>query len=280
MEQKTVVVTTPEGPHTLSYTDWGSDSLLPPVLCMHGLTRNARDFDFLAKALSANRRVICLDMIGRGGSDWFTDRQLYQHDTYCQIALQFLNTLEIDVVEWVGTSMGGLTGLFLAATPATTSRIEKLVLNDVGSFIPAAPLKRIGDYVGTDPEFETLQMATQYLRTIAQSFGPLTDDQWQHLAEHSFAQRANQQYGFTYDPNIAWVFEQDIQDTDLTVFWQTIEQPTLLMRGKESDLLLSETANDMAERSNCKLVEFEGVGHAPMLMNEEQISAVIGFLNG
>ena len=279
MEVKTVELSTSEGPKTISYTDWGEDTLAPPVLCVHGLTRNARDFDDLAAALSKNRRVICIDMIGRGNSDWFENKDLYSHIEYCAICISFLNALEIDVVEWVGTSMGGLIGLFLASETPSSGRIEKLIMNDVGSFVPKAPLERIGDYVGADPEFDSLQDATFYLRGIAQSFGPLTDEQWSHLAAFSFSERENGKFGFTYDPGIGKVFEAGLEDTDLSEFWNLVEQSTLLIRGKESDLLLEDTAKKMAARDNCTLVEFADVGHAPALMAEDQIAAIESFLN-
>lgn len=279
MDVKSIRLNTPEGQRNMSYTDWGKDTLAPPVLCVHGLTRNSRDFDYLAKVLAQHRRVICLDMIGRGDSDWFDDKNLYSHTEYTAICVNFLNALEIDIVEWIGTSMGGLIGMMLAALPASASRIEKLIMNDVGCFIPKAPLQRLSSYVGKDPKFDSMEDALAYLKEIAQPFGPLSNEQWQHLAQHTYSQRDNGKLGFRYDLGIALAFDQAIEDADLSEFWQMVEQPTLLIRGKESDLLLEKTAQQMAQKENCQLVEFAGIGHAPTLMSEDQIETIVNFLD-
>ena len=287
MKSASIAIQTEEGLKSIAYTEWGAANVGIPVFCVHGLTRNSRDFDALANALSngsknERRRIICIDVIGRGESESFNDKSLYGYTAYIQLCLTFLDALNIDQVDWVGTSMGGLIGMMIAAQESMKAqkdkRIRSLILNDVGSYIPKAALQRIGDYVGSDPEFALLENAEQYLRLIMQSFGVLSDDQWQHLTEHSFYQDSNGKFRFKYDPDIALAFQGELDDVDLTPIWNLIDIPVLLIRGKESDLLLSDTANEMADRESCQLVEFEDVGHAPMLMVEQQIDVVRGFL--
>ncbi|MGH8726614.1 MAG: alpha/beta fold hydrolase [Burkholderiales bacterium] len=296
MKTENILCLGPHGFHRLNYYDWGDHDNPHVVICVHGLTRNARDFDFLAQVLARECRVVCPDVAGRGKSDWLRSPEDYGYPLYIADMTTFIArvtgvkaTLKRwiarlfrkkpkAVIDWVGTSMGGLIGMMLAAQPG--SPIRRLVLNDVGPLIPAASLRRIGQYVGRDPRFASLKELEDAMRKYSASFGPLTDPQWNHLALHSAKQHRDGTWGFVYDPAIGAPFRQGIfTDIALWNVYDKVSCPTLVMRGAESDLLLAETAREMTSRGpKAKLVEFLGVGHAPMLMADDQIAAVRNFL--
>ena len=287
------------GFHRMHYTDWGDPASPRVVICVHGLTRHCRDFDFLAQALAADCRVVCPDVVGRGRSDWLYRKDDYGSPQYMadltvllarasawpapagwlgKLANFLTRRYGTRSIYWVGTSMGGMLGMLLAARP--NSPIRKLVVNDVGPFIPKESLGRIGAYVGKDPRFATLDELEAYQREVSAPFGPLTDAQWHHLTRHGARQHADGKWGFCYDPDIATPFRKGpAQDVDLWSYWDTITCPTLITRGAESDLLLRATADEMQKRGpHARLVEFAGIGHAPMLMARDQIAVVRDFL--
>lgn len=282
MKRDTLQGLSQSGFHHLSYVDWGRLDAGHIVVCVHGLTRNARDFDTLAEALQPSCRVVCPDVVGRGLSDWLRDKADYGFPQYLADTAALLARVTATAppdarIDWVGTSMGGLIGMLLAAQPGTP--IRRLVLNDVGPFIPKAALERIGTYVGKAPRFTSPQQAEAYVRLVSASFGPLTDEQWRHLTEHSLHRDAGGQWTLNYDPGIAAGFAGQVYDVDLWPIWERIRIPVLVVRGKQSDLLLATTAERMTrEGPRAALVEFDGVGHAPMLMAEDQVRAVTGFL--
>lgn len=283
--EHSLMITTPEGEKEMVYQRWQPISQQPKrvVICVHGLTRNSRDFDFLARELAMDALVICPDVLGRGGSDYMKDPSHYGYPLYLQQMTQLLAFIQQEYApqqcDWVGTSMGGLIGMMLCATPADQLplTIDRLVLNDVGYFIPRKALLRIAIYVGISKTFHSLTEAELYLRDIAKPFGLLTDEQWQHLAKHG-TQALGDQLTLRYDTGIAAAFNELNGDVDLSPIWSQIQQTVLLLRGKDSDLLLPETASEMAGQSNVTLVEFEGVGHAPMFMDTEQINTVKQFI--
>lgn len=266
----------PVGFLTLRWWEWGPlDGA--PVLCVHGLTRTGRDFDALAEALAATgRRVFCPDLPGRGGSDRLADPMLYVPPTYV-VALGHLLARIEGPVDWVGTSLGGICGMLVAATPGQP--IGRLVLNDIGSFIPKASLLRIRDYLGTDPSFPDIAALEAHLREVHAPFGPLSDAQWRHLAETSARVRPDGGVALHYDPAIAAPMRaNEPDDIDLGPVWARVAAPTLLIRGAESDLLPRETALRMAARPGVRLAEIPGCGHAPALMAADQIALVADFL--
>ncbi len=287
------------GFHRMFYTDWGDPSSQRVVICVHGLTRNCRDFDFLAQALAGECRVVCPDVVGRGRSDWLYRKDDYAYPQYMADMTALLarasaapaaggslgNLADFLTgrygprsIYWVGTSMGGMLGMLLASRP--NSPIGKLVVNDVGPLIPKASLERIAIYVGKDPRFKTFEELDAYVRQISAPFGPLTDAQWRHLTLHGAKQHQDGSWGMSYDPDIAAPLRKGApQDVDLWSYWDTITCPTLALRGADSDLLLKQTAEQMQKRGpQARLVEFAGVGHAPMLMADDQIKVVKDFL--
>lgn len=271
-----------EGFHRMAYVEWG-DAANPRVLvCVHGLTRCGRDFDFLAQALANDYRVVCPDVAGRGKSDWLRNKSLYALPQYCADMTALIARLNVETVDWVGTSMGGLIGMALAAQPGNP--IRRLVLNDVGPVITAASLTRIGDYLGKPPRFDNTEQAEAYIRRVSASFGSLTDAQWQHLTVHVVRQAADGKVEFVYDPGIAETYRATQQagggkDIELWPLYDAITCPTLVLRGALSDLLTPGAAQAMRQRGpQAQTVEIPNVGHAPMLMDETQIAPVRKFL--
>jgi pimeloyl-ACP methyl ester carboxylesterase len=263
----------------MAYTEWGDRQNPRVLVCVHGLTRNGRDFDALAEAMSTHYRVICPDVVGRGQSSRLRDPAGYGVPQYLADMVTLIARLGVDRVDWVGTSMGGLIGMALAAQEGTP--IGKMLLNDVGPLITLDSLKRIAAYVGMDPTWPTFDEALAYVKLISAPFGPLTEAQWWHLTETSVAQRTDGRWGFLYDPQIAASFKASFADQDINLwpFYGLIKCPTLVMRGAESDLLTRETWQQMGEYGpRAKLVEVPGVGHAPMFLNDEQISIARDFL--
>lgn len=264
------------GFHHLAWTEWGPEDG-KPVLCVHGLTRTGRDFDALAQALAARgRRVLCPDLPGRGRSDRLPDPMLYTPPSYVVALAHLLARLEGEV-DWVGTSLGGICGMMVAA--GLNTPLRRLVLNDIGCRVPGDAVGRIAAYVKLPLAFDDLDALEAHLRAVHAPFGRLTDAQWRHLAETSARLREDGRFGLHYDPAIAIPFEAGETGTvELGAVWQRVAVPVLLLRGAESDVLAADTAQAMAARPGVELVEFPGVGHAPALMDDAQISRVQAFL--
>jgi len=267
--------------HSMAYVEWGDPAALP-LICVHGLTRNGRDFDVLAQALTPRYRVICPDLPGRGASDWLPDPNLYQPPNYVA-ALSHLLAAIGQPVAWVGTSLGGICGMAVAA--AAGQPITRLVLNDVGAFIPAAALCRIRDYLvlaASSPQsssFADLAELEQHLRAIHAPFGELTDEQWAHLARHSARTLPDGRLALNYDPAIGDpISAVEPQDVPLWTFWAAVSIPVLVLRGETSDLLLPETVEQMQARPGTQTHIVPNAGHAPALMDGPTIEAIARFL--
>ena len=277
--QHIVQCLSPSGLHRMSYYEWGARDNPRVLVCVHGLTRNARDFDALAQALSGHYRVICPDVVGRGQSGWLRDPSGYAIAQYVADMVTLIARLNVDTVHWLGTSMGGLIGMALAAQPGTP--IRRLVLNDVGPLITVESLQRIASYVGLAPDWPTMEAAIAYVKLVSAPFGPLSEAQWYDLTESSVMQCSDGRWRFRYDPKIAEPFKAAFVDQDINLWpvYQAISCPTLVIRGAESDLLTRETWQTMADCGpQAKLAEIAGVGHAPMFQSEEQIDIVRDFL--
>lgn len=268
----------PDAGVVLAYLDWGPSEARQAVVCVHGLTRNAHDFDMLAQALAARgAHVLAFDVAGRGRSSWLADPADYRAAVYARQLGRALGLLGLDSVDWIGTSMGGLIGMAIAAGEAAP--IRRLVLNDIGPFLPREAVRTIQGYVGLDPEFASLAEAEAYLRRIHAPFGPLSDAQWRHLAEHS-VRGDGARLRLHYDPRIAQAFaELAAQDVDLWAQWERIRCPVLVLRGERSELLTPETFAAMQQRGPRAMgVTIRAVGHAPALMAPDQIAVVADWL--
>lgn len=286
--QHCVVCLSPAGPHRMAWTEWGAADNPRVLICVHGLTRVGRDFDRLARALADRYRVVCPDVVGRGASDWLRDARHYTLPQYAADMETLIAHLGAERVHWVGTSMGGLIGLLLAGRPL--SPIARLVLNDVGPTLDAAALARIGDYVGRPRRFAGVEEATDYIAAVSAPFGLRSRDEWREITATVIRPVQDAQgagWELHYDPRIGDALrattplEAAAGEALLWACYERIACPTLLIRGAESDLLTRATAQRMvASGPRPRLVEFAGVGHAPMLMHAEQIAAVREFLLG
>lgn len=268
------------GFHRVAYVEWGEPDAGRVVVCVHGLTRNSRDFDVLARTLAAEgMRVACPDVVGRGRSGRLADPMGYGAPQYLQDMNALIARLGTDEIDWVGTSMGGILGMMLAASPGTP--IRRLVLNDVGPFIPKAPLALIADYVGDRRIFASVEEVELYMRRIYAGFGRLSDAQWRHMAERE-ARPAGEGFSLGYDPEIAVpIRAAPIADVDMWPLWDRIRCPVLVVRGASSEVLPASVAAEMAHRGpRAEVVEIEDAGHAPALMAEDQTATVKRFLLG
>ena len=277
----------------MAYWEWGTPDAGHVVVCAHGLSRQGRDFDELAQALVAQAggqlRVICPDVVGRGQSDWLKDPMGYQIPNYAGDMLALLAQVKPSTLDWLGTSMGGLIGLVICGQPGLPLPVpvRKLVLNDVGPTIQWQALQRIGQYLGNAPRFASLEQAAQAMWVVSTGFGPHTPEQWLALSRHMVKPMDDAQAGVAlhYDPAIAVPFRAVTQESAAqgeALLWQVydnIQASTLLLRGANSDLLSPETAHAMTGRGpKARLLEFEGVGHAPTLIAPDQVQAITDFL--
>ncbi|HEY6720810.1 MAG TPA: alpha/beta hydrolase [Burkholderiales bacterium] len=297
----------PHGFHRVAYAEWGNPGGQHLVVCVHGLTRNSRDFDELAASLADKGcRVVCMDVVGRGDSDWFEHKEDYGFTQYLSDAASLLARLTAPPpkipllrrlqgasqgqrIDWVGTSMGGLIGMMLAAKPG--SPIRRLVLNDVGPLVPWSALMRLKiASTGDGARFANLDEVERHLRETSAPFGPLEDKQWRRVAEYSSRRAEGGTYTLASDPAIVGAFRRGgdagiefgsdfLLGIDLWQVWDAVECPTLVLRGAKSDLLLESTVRRMRERGpRVELVEFAGIGHAPWLKSEDQIGPVRDFI--
>jgi pimeloyl-ACP methyl ester carboxylesterase len=269
----------------MAYTEWGDPQNPRVLVCVHGLTRSGRDFDRVAAALCDAYRVVCPDVAGRGLSDWLTDPNRYVVPQYVADMVTLIARLNVESVDWFGTSMGGLIGMTLAGLP--NSPVRKLLLNDIGPHLEPEALARIGAYVGQEARFSTCEEGVAHAAALAASFGPLTTDEWTEINAPLFRQRDDGAWEFRYDPAIAVPFKATTPEAAaageaaLWRLFEAIEGPVLVSRGAESDLLSRETVADMIERGrSVEAVEFAGIGHAPAFLSPEQIATARRFFVG
>ncbi len=289
-QREAVLCARPEGVKRMSFQSWGrfpdadaNAAAAPAVICVHGLTRNSHDFDALGPALAdAGRRVLAPDVLGRGDSDRLTDPSGYLVPGYVGDMMPLIARAGSPAVDWVGTSMGGLIAMAIAAGPL--SPIRRLVLNDIGPFVPAAALARIAAYATVPaPVFESLEEAETHYREIHADFGPMSDADWADLTRHSTVPTADGAgWRPHHDPAIGDAMKAagEPADLDLWAIWDLIHCPVLVLRGARSDVLLPETVAEMARRGpGCRVLEVPDAGHAPMFTSERINQAVIEFLS-
>lgn len=269
--------------HKIAYVEWGPPSDPRPVVCVHGLTRQGRDFDNLAADLAKRgRRVICPDLPGRGRSDPLADPDDYGLPQYCADMNALIARIGADEVDWVGTSLGGMIGIVLAGMPG--SCIRRLVVNDIGPYVSSTGLTRIGGYLRDMPEtFPDVEAAEQYFRRILAPYGALTDAQWRHITTHSIAfDAARRVFVMLCDRAIAKAFRNSwFASVNIWNYWEAIQAETLVLHGAKSDLLTHQLAGEMLSRNaNAALRRFEDCGHVPPLFEKDQVKIVADFLNG
>lgn len=311
MSQEHFLSLGPEGFHRVAYTDWGAEHNPHVVVCAHGLSRNSRDFDWLAEDLSTVCRVVCMDFVGRGDSDWLGDRFAYCFPTYLNDAAALLARVTLPrqpgliedlkarlrgqqrpapALDWIGTSMGGLIGMLLAAKPG--SPIRRLVLNDVGPFVPWNALVRLKEHVGQDTSFASMADAEAYFRRVCAEFGDMDDDYWRALTEHSVRAGEDGRLVLRYDPAISRglpvnmdpelpMGPEFLRGIDLWSIWNDVHCPVLVLRGERSEVLPRDVVDEMCRRKpETRVAEFAGVGHVPALATPDQIAVVRDFIAG
>ncbi len=282
------------GGHRMAYWQWGDAANPHLVMCVHGLSRQGRDFDVLARYIADQARVVCPDVAGRGQSDWLKDPLAYQIPQYAADMVTLLTHLgqqsPITTLDWVGTSMGGLIGMAIAGQPGLPlpAPVRKLVLNDVGPAVEWAAIQRIAAYLGKAGHFASLQQAADAMWAVSTSFGPHTPEQWLDLSRPMVKPVPGADDGSVmlhYDPAIAVAVRAVTAESarqgeaQLWALYDQIQAQVLILRGAESDLLRHETALAMTQRGpRARVVEFEGVGHAPTLVSPDQVSTVSDFL--
>ena len=276
--QRSVLCTSGSGLHRMAYREWGERDNPNVLVCVHGLSRNGRDFDTLARALAGDYRVVCPDVVGRGQSDWLTDPAHYTIQQYINDMVTLIARLDVEQVNWLGTSMGGLIGMVLASLPGTP--IARLVLNDIGPVIETESIQRIGETIGRAPRFASLSEAESFVRLVSAPFGQLTDTQWCELTESSLRPGLSGGFEMRYDPAIGDAFRRVTgMPIDLWSYYERIRCPTLVVRGAQSDLLSAETLLAMTVRGpRAQSAEVPDVGHAPMFLDAAQIELVATFL--
>jgi pimeloyl-ACP methyl ester carboxylesterase len=297
----------PHGFHRVAYSEWGNPRQHRVVICVHGLTRNCRDFDSLAAALAGHFRVVCMDVVGRGASDWLEHKEDYGFGQYLSDAASLLALVAHEkragplaklirrpaprrspFIDWIGTSMGGLIGMMLAAR--SNSPIRRLVLNDVGPFISWQALARLKKLHRRTERFDDLREVQEYIRDVCAEFGPLSEEQWAHVTQHSVQPSEDGGYELAWDPAILNALRIKTPDRiafgnefllgfDLWPIWYAVRCPTLVLRGSKSAVLSAATAKRMRKSGpRAKVIDIDGVGHAPWLMSEDQIKIVRDFL--
>ncbi len=273
-----------KGLHRVAYWEWGDPANPRVLVCVHGLTRQGRDFDVLASAMSDHYRVVCPDIAGRGESDRLPDPAEYVVPRYAADMITVLARVNAETVHWVGTSMGGLIGMVVASL-SPQPLVSRLVMNDVGPVLPPQAIARIGAYLGVPLRWGSVEQAADYLWTISKSFGPHTREQWLMLTRPMLRPADAGGWRLHYDPAIAIPFQTSTPESAATFeasLWSAYDAvscPTLLLRGADSDLLSAAHAQEMTQRGpRAELHQFAGVGHAPTLIADDQVQRVREFL--
>ena len=259
--------------------EWGDEKNPRVVICVHGLSRNGRDFDVLADALAGNFRVLCPDVPGRGESDWLASAEQYAIPVYARFMSAMIRDLGVRHYDWVGTSMGGLIGTIMAVTPGSSMR--RFVINDVGPVIERVALDRIAQYVGRNPLYASYTALFEATQPFLATFGPLTDEQKHHMVGTSVQKRPDGQWEYKMDPKIGDAFRATLAapDVDLWPLWAAVKQPALILRGVHSDLLSVATLEKMlAAHPDARALTLANTGHAPMIMDAPTVNAVTEFL--
>jgi pimeloyl-ACP methyl ester carboxylesterase len=260
---------------------WGNKSQANKLFCLHGLTRNARDFDFVIPALTEKYHVIAIDIVGRGDSDWLDDKNSYNYDTYFDDILQIVDQMKLDKISLLGTSMGGIIGMGISVR--RPGLIDKLLLNDIGTVIPKSALIRIAKYISIAPEFANFQEAKDAFKIMLANFGIQKEEHWDHIVKHSTKTNQNNKLTFTYDPGIAQIFQalntSTIEDVNLREEWESVNfNKMMLIHGKKSDILLQHDIDFILKsKPNIEYKDLANVGHAPALVNANEIKIVYDF---
>lgn len=259
----------------IAYREWGAADNANVAVCVHGLSRNRLDFDDLAGTLAADWRVIAVDMPGRGDSEWLDDKSAYGYPLYETVCAGAVALTGAEKVTWIGTSMGGILGMRLAAKRGAP--IERLVLNDIGPFIPAEGRQHNQADFGKDPRFADGAEGVAYVRKTRSVFGPFTDAGWEKFGRDSLRQLDDGQWTLHYDPGLA--SDAPVTDTEMWELWPAIHVPVLTIWGVESKILNAATVDRMQGTGpRTDVFAVPGVGHCPGLTQPDEIAAIRNFI--
>ncbi|WP_028671848.1 alpha/beta fold hydrolase [Saccharospirillum impatiens] len=251
------------------------------VVCWHGLARSGADFETLGEALAARGyQVLAPDTPGRGMSQWAQDpAREYQLPVYAEQALALLDHYQVDRLQWVGTSMGGLLGIILASNPLAR-RLDRLVLNDIGPELPVTALRRIVDYVRNTESYPSLSAFEQRIRDVYAPFGPRDDQGWHQMAIEGSRRLPNGHFAPHYDPEIIGTFDETAPPVDLWAAFGAIQCPMLVIQGGQSDVLPDAIVARMQRGSPALVVaRFDDCGHAPGLHLQSHLAPLLSFLD-
>lgn len=268
----------PEGFMPICYRQWGDPANPRVLVCVHGLSRNRLDFEDVGAAFAGDYRVLAPDMPGRGESGWLADKEAYTMPLYARVCATLLAVAGGGQVDWVGTSMGGLIGMRLAA--AANTPISRLVINDIGPRIPAEGRRHNAAGFGSDPRFEDFDAAVEWHKEYRSGFGPMPEEDWRRMTEASVRRREDGSYALHYDPGLA-VNQSKQLDADVEDWttWEKIACPVLTIWGTASKLLLAGDLEKMQRRGpGTEVLAVEGVGHAPALSGDHVIGGIRAFL--
>lgn len=287
--------------HRIAYVEWGDPEFDRAILCVHGFARNGRDFDLLAERLSASARVICPDMAGRGRSDRLSDPPLdgtpvippapggvvladygYNYALFQQDVTALIARLDVDQVDWIGTSLGGFLGMMMAASP--NAPVRRLVMNDVGPMVPGSMLDTMVGYLAPEHSFDSVGELEAFIRKHyvgPDKFGSLSDAQVRHLTKFSERKLPEGKIGLAFHHEsirvARWMKENNLPfgNVEMWEVWNRVRCPVLVLRGANSVVLTEETARRMSNGGpKATVVVIPNCGHAPALMDEAQIALV------
>lgn len=268
--------------YRMFYSSWGSQELSnKTIICVHGLNRNSRDWDYIGDYFSKkDYYVVAPDIVGRGNSDYLNDPMGYDIPFYVADIFHLIHTLGLKNVDFLGTSMGGLIAMAMASMSHNT--IRKMILNDIGAEIEKNGLARIAGYNTKQPVFDTYTSAKDYLISISGDFGELPNDVWENYALNSLQKNSLGKYELKRDVNLVkqlTITAPSDKNMDLWAYWDKVTIPTLVIRGELSDILSVKTLQRMQEiNPETQVVEIANAGHAPFLYSEEHFSFLEKFL--
>lgn len=269
-----------QGFHRLAYTEWGDKDNPAVVVCAHALTRNSRDFDYLARTLQKTYRVICPDFLGHGKSDYVGNARVYHFSQYMNDMVALLARIDAQEIHWVGTSLGGIIGMMLAAQPH--SPLQSLIVNDVGMIVPGPALQRMATYARNEHGFSSMEDAKSYFQTVLSPIGTLDSEKWTHITKYGTLASADGSLRLAHDPAIGEDFiNQPIPTLHLESYWQSLHCPILILHGDHSDFLPPEIIRKMLYfQPDAQVISLPGCGHAPSLMEATQIDLIDTWLQG
>ena len=270
----TVTLPDPAGTHQMVYYEWGNPQNPRVLVCLHGLTRNSRDFDFLAAALHNDYRILAPDLIGRGKSDWLKDPELYTIHQYVADMMGWMHQLGLKEVDWLGVSLGGIIGMLIAGLPH--SPVQHLALVDIGPIVKRTSVVHLSSEVAENPVFKSLGELKDFLKKTYATTGTMESYHWDHLLAYDHITLPDGTFARAYDPELFRSFVP-MQHEDI-VFWPVFEAlhlPMFVLHGEKSVVLTPDICAEMKRlQPSITFVDLPGITHAPSMMDEKHIGLV------